>query len=47
MANKKRNKDSGNNGGDDDMNPNIEINIENILNNDLITPEYLEKISKK
>ena len=48
MANKKRNKDSGNNGDDnDDMNPNIKINIENILDNDLITPEYLEKLSEK
>ena len=29
------------------MNPNIKINIENILDNDLITPEYLEKLRKK
>ena len=42
MANKKRNKDSVNNGDDDDMNPNIKINIEDILDNDLATPEYLE-----
>ena len=28
MANKKRNKDSVNNGNDDDMNPNIKRNIE-------------------
>ena len=48
MANKKRNKDSANNGDDDDdMNPNIKTTIENILDNDLITPEYLEKLSKK
>ena len=46
MANKKRNKDSGNNGDDDDMNPNIKIDIENILDNDLATPEYLEELSK-
>ena len=55
MANKKRIKDSGNNGDDDDaddddddddMNPNIKINIENILNNDFITSEYLEELSK-
>ena len=39
MANKKRNKDHGNNGDDDD--------IENILDNDLITPEYLKELSKK
>ena len=26
-----------------DMNPNIKINIENILDNDLVTPEYLEE----
>ena len=36
MTNKERNKDSGNNG---------EIKI--ILDNDLITPEYLEELSKK
>ena len=48
MTNKKRNKNSGDNGDDDDdMNPNIKINIENILDSDLITPEYLEKLSKK
>ena len=47
MANKKRNKDSENNGDDDyDMNPNIKINIENILGDDSITPEYLEELSK-
>ena len=46
MANKKKNKDSGNNGDDDDMNPNIKINIENILDNDSVTPEYLEELSK-
>ena len=36
MTNKERNKDSGNNG-----------EIKNILDNDLITPEYLEELSKK
>ena len=54
MTNKKRNKDSENNGDDDvdddddddDMNPNIKIIIENILDNDLVTPEYLEELSK-
>ena len=47
MANKKRNKDSGNNGDDDcDINPNIKLNIENISGNGLITPEYLEELSK-
>ena len=46
MANKKRNRDSGNNGDDDDMNPNIKIDIENILDNDLATPEYLEELIK-
>ena len=46
MANKKRNKDSGNNEDVDDMNPIIEINIENILDNDSITPEYLEELRK-
>ena len=46
MANKKRKKDSGNNRDDDyDMNPNIKINIENILDDDSITPEYLEELS--
>ena len=45
MANKKRKKDSVNNGDDDDMNPNIKINIEDILDNDLATPEYLEELS--
>ena len=28
------------------MNPNIKINIENILGDDSITPEYLEELSK-
>ena len=48
MANKKRKKDSGNNRDDDDynMNPNIKINIENILDDDSIIPEYLEELSK-
>ena len=46
IANKKRNKDSENNGDDDDMNPNIKINTENILDNDLAMPEYLEELSK-
>ena len=47
MANKKRKKDSGNNGDDDyDINPNIKINLENILGDDSITPEYLEELSK-
>ena len=46
MANKKRTKNSGNNDDDDDMNPNIKINIKNILSNDLVTPEYLEELSK-
>ena len=41
MANKKRKKDD-----DYDMNPNIKTNIENILDDDSITPEYLEKLSK-
>ena len=44
MTNKKRSKDSVNNGDDDDMNPNIKINIEDILDNDLATPAYLEEI---
>ena len=35
MANKKREKDSANNGDDDyDINPNIKINMENILDDD-------------
>ena len=47
MANKKRRKDSEYNGDDDDdINPNIKINIENILDDDSITPEYLEELSK-
>ena len=47
MANKKRKKDSENNGDDDyDINPNIKINMENILDDDSITPEYLEELSK-
>ena len=47
MANKKRKKDSENNGDDDyDINPNIKINMENILYDDSITPEYLEELSK-
>ena len=47
MSNQKRKKDSGNNGDDDvyDMNPNIKINIENILDDDSIAPEYLEELS--
>ena len=47
MANKRRNKDSVNNGDDDDVNTNIKINIKGILDNDLVTPEYLEELSKK
>ena len=39
IANKKRNKDRGNNGDDDD--------IKNMLDNDLITPEYLKELSKR
>ena len=47
MANKKRKKDSENNGDDDyDINPNIKINMENVLDDDSITPEYLEELSK-
>ena len=46
MVNKKRNKDSENNGDDDDINPNIKINTENILDNDLVKPEYFEELSK-
>ena len=47
MANKKRNKDNGNNGDDDyDINPNIKINIENTLGDDSITHEYVEELSK-
>ena len=47
MTNKKRKKDSENNGDDDyDTNPNIKINMENILDDDSITPEYLEELSK-
>ena len=47
MANKKRKKDSENNGGDDyDINPNTKINMENILDDDSITPEYLEELSE-
>ena len=47
MANKKRKKDSENNGDDDcDINPNIKINMENILHDDSITPEYLEELIK-
>ena len=47
MANKKRKKDSENNGDDDyDINPNIKINMENILDDDSITPENLEELSK-
>ena len=47
MANKKRKKDSGNNGDDDyDINPNIKTNVENILGDDSITPEYLEELSQ-
>ena len=48
MANKKRKKGSGNNGDYDDydMNPNIKINIEKILDDDSITLEYLEELSK-
>ena len=38
MANKKRNKD--------DIDPHIKINIEDILDNDLAIPEYLEELSK-
>ena len=54
IANKKRNKDSGNNGDDDDdddhdhdMYPNIKKYRKNILNDDSITPEYIEKLSNK
>ena len=47
LANKKTKKDSENNGDDDyDINPNIKINMENILYDDSITPEYLEELSK-
>ena len=47
MANKKRKKDSENNGDDDyDINPNTKINMENILDDDSMTPEYLEELSK-
>ena len=47
MANKKRKKDSENNGDDYyDINPNIKINMENILDYDSIAPEYLEELSK-
>ena len=48
MASKKRKKDIENNGDDHDydMNPNIKINIENNLDDDSITPEYLEELSK-
>ena len=47
MANKKRNTDSENNGDDYyDINPNIKINMVNILDYDSITPEYLEELSK-
>ena len=46
IDNKKRKK-SVNNGDDNyDISPNIKINIENILRNDSITPEYLEELSK-
>ena len=42
MANKKRKKDSENDGDNDYViNPNIEINI---LYDDSITPEYLEEL---
>ena len=47
MANKKRKQDSENNEDDDyDISPNIKMNMENILYNDSITPEYLEELSK-
>ena len=29
------------------MNPNIKINIEDILDNDVAAPEYLDELSKK
>ena len=43
-----RKQDSGNNGDDDDydMNANIKIDIENVLDDDSITPEYLEELSQ-
>ena len=45
MANKKRKKDSENDGDYDYViNPNIEINMENILYDNSITPEYLEEL---
>ena len=48
IANKKTEKDSENNEDDDyDINPNIKINMENILDDDSITPEYLEELSKR
>ena len=49
IANKKRNKDSGNNedDDDDDMYPNIKKYVNNILNDDSITPEFIEKLRNK
>ena len=47
IANKKRNKDSGNNEDDDDMYPNIKKYTRNILNDDSITSEYIDKLSNK